>query len=397
MNAVIFVGTGDETSLIIGTFSGYLNSYYSGAPLSTGEEIPPDLRKFSGVPFGAPNACMCMAVVPGCQRLAAGGKGGLVQLYRVELEKGKACTLHMVCKIMSAGDITTVALDTGHESQLLAMGTDQRVVQLWAVQENVDGGGAVGELDRKRVLSSVAERLQDGTFLFAVRIWQFYCTAQVHSISLTADGELLAVGTSDCTEVYHITRKNNAQQRVATALAADRWSKTRSALQSGDLFKRALELKKAEAEAKKRAERMRLISAVREAIALGKEELEKLLAAGGSLVHHTAQREPDDRGSGAASACRRPPPPGERTALRSAPATKDRSPGSMRRITHAAEAKKLLRRAAFTVVVEPMLVLAPNAHQVRERIRALVGLESAKAVRARGRRLAEPAFVSLAD
>ena len=227
VNAVVFVGAGDETSLIIGTFSGYLNSYYSGAPLSTGEPIPPDTRKFSGVPFGAPNACMCMAVVPGCQRLAAGGKGGLVQLYRVELSAGKACTLHMVCKIVSAGDITTVALDTGQDAQRFAKGADQKVVQLWAVQENVEQGGAVKELDRKDVVSKVAERLHEGTFLFAVRIWQFYSTAQVHSLSLTANGELLAVGTSDCTEVYNIARKNNLRQRVATAQAADRWSKTR--------------------------------------------------------------------------------------------------------------------------------------------------------------------------
>ena len=41
----------------------------------------------------------------------------------------------------------------------------------------------------------------------ATQLEAFYCKAQVHGVSLTATGELLAVGTSEHTEIYQLTKR----------------------------------------------------------------------------------------------------------------------------------------------------------------------------------------------
>ena len=52
INGVCFCGTGTMTSVIIATFAGFVNSYYSNAPLEQGELPPADDRKYPGIMVG---------------------------------------------------------------------------------------------------------------------------------------------------------------------------------------------------------------------------------------------------------------------------------------------------------------------------------------------------------
>ena len=61
VNAIVFCGAGETLSLVVGTFSGFVNSYYSGVPLANDEPIPADDRQFPGVMFGNAQWVHCLA------------------------------------------------------------------------------------------------------------------------------------------------------------------------------------------------------------------------------------------------------------------------------------------------------------------------------------------------
>ena len=135
-------------------------------------------------------------------RLAAGGKTGLVIVYRVELLYSRACVLHPLCTLTGLGDAISVALDP--KAEFLVVGGDKKVVQLWTLRP-------VGLLDGASSPGTSAASARVVKKLHAENVLQFSCKAQVHGVSLTAagwytqsakrssDAYVVAVGTSDCT------------------------------------------------------------------------------------------------------------------------------------------------------------------------------------------------------
>ena len=78
VNAVVFLGSGEYTTITVGTFNGFINTYFTCVPLSNGKTAPPDEREYTGVPFSpkgtfAPRGVLCMATACGGTRLVAGG------------------------------------------------------------------------------------------------------------------------------------------------------------------------------------------------------------------------------------------------------------------------------------------------------------------------------------
>ena len=71
VNAIAFCGTGEMCSVVVGTFSGFVNSYYSKAPLANGEMAPADDRVYPGVPFGNMQWVHCISQASsGCMQRA---------------------------------------------------------------------------------------------------------------------------------------------------------------------------------------------------------------------------------------------------------------------------------------------------------------------------------------
>jgi len=182
VNAVSFLGTGDYTSLVAGSFGGVVYSFYSGYPLSDGSS--PRANSDMSVQFGEGQCVYCVATALGGTRLCAGGKAGLVTVYIVELRRAAAARLTEAFRFEAVGEVLSIAVDSSFT--ILATGGDQKVLQLWTLPTvHQDEMGRTSVVDA--LFSSVG---------------QFACRAQIHSVSLTGDGSMLAVGTSENTEVY---------------------------------------------------------------------------------------------------------------------------------------------------------------------------------------------------
>eukprot|EP00966_Prymnesium_polylepis_P228839 5295513-Prymnesium_polylepis.1 len=117
VNAVTFCGSGDLCSLVVGTLSGVVISYYSNTPLANGEAIPRDHRPPPELQFGNKQLVHCMAQADGGSRLAVGGHGGLVTVYSVELLRGRACVLHELTRFDAIGDVQGMAMN--HDASIL--------------------------------------------------------------------------------------------------------------------------------------------------------------------------------------------------------------------------------------------------------------------------------------
>ena len=109
VNAIQFCGRGEETSLIIATFGGFINSFFSGAPLSNGDKPPTDTRKYTGVE-GNKRAVYCLGTNPEGGLLIAGGTASIV-IFRCNLHRAVACELTEIAQVVCTGDVLSVALD----------------------------------------------------------------------------------------------------------------------------------------------------------------------------------------------------------------------------------------------------------------------------------------------
>jgi len=152
VNAVQFLGSGECSTLAIGTFAGFVNTYFTNVKLQGGQQPPKDERKFTGVPFGKPvRGVLCLASACGGKRLVGGGKGSLVVVFNVELKWAEAAKLQAMWQVDVKGEIVAVSLND--DATLLATGSDARVVQLWQLRSDKTQAFADIDSDNSGTLS----------------------------------------------------------------------------------------------------------------------------------------------------------------------------------------------------------------------------------------------------
>lgn len=219
INAVAFSGAGANARLIAGTFTSDLQMWRVE---NDGGEAECEL-KYGDIVF-------CMAVGADGTRLAVGGAKAHVAVYAIEFP---APTAQMSMEFAPRGpdaftanvremyrvplpgsaNVLSVALDL--DASLLVTAGEAKIVHVWDISEmpipdraprcnmvaspllasaGAKGGGG----------SSVTAPTPPAPAKFGRILSSFKCSSVVHSVSFTATGEHLAVGLSDCTEVYQL-------------------------------------------------------------------------------------------------------------------------------------------------------------------------------------------------
>jgi len=184
ISCITFCGRGSECSLVVGTFGGHLATYYSRS--ADNGEVDPENGKTTT--FGNLQYVHSVAEARGGKCLVACGKAGLVTMYRVELRHSRACVLHELVVFYAQGDTRGVAIDQA--ASLVATGGDQKIVELW------------------RTGFSSEQHIPTAPSVAAC----FTCKSQVHSVSLTANADHLAVGTSDSVEVFTVWIRSHSPE-----------------------------------------------------------------------------------------------------------------------------------------------------------------------------------------
>ena len=243
-------GKGTETSAIIATYAGFVNSYYSNAPLENGEAPPADDRKYPGIMIGEDTAqpVLSLGKCHEGRRLVAGSRNGYASVLAVKLHHARPCSLLKLCSVAPLGEVLSVALSP--KGQILATGGDKKVVELWPLSSLMGKGigeginpepgiarrkWSSGQIKRAGILACTtgswkaeSERASsdasiEGSSKNLMKVpdsgrvagaQKFACKNTIYGLALTAgscytcsaqrkDGALLlAVGTTDCTEVH---------------------------------------------------------------------------------------------------------------------------------------------------------------------------------------------------
>ena len=180
--------------LLAGTFGGIINAFDVSAGRDAGS------TKFGG----GGDAVHAMAIGAAGTKLAVGGKSKHIIIYNVALAEGGAAVLGALelteaARVTPMGTVLALAFDS--LAEVLAVGGEARVVQVWLVP-----GARPPPAPGTAAAAGAAGALLPGLDPGQPPLVQFSCASAVHSIALTASGETLAVGTSDLTELYHLHR-----------------------------------------------------------------------------------------------------------------------------------------------------------------------------------------------
>ena len=169
INASAFGSEGADVRLIVGTFTGMIIIFH----------IHSNREEYS-MKFDKGEAIMCMSTSRNSTRLAVGGKSLNIMLYALSLTKDDVgiSLLHA----FNAQGTGTLSISLNATGDLLAAGGESKIVQLWRIPP------AAADID--------SLELQP----FKIRT-----ASTIHSIALNAEGDALAVGTSDHTELYNVT------------------------------------------------------------------------------------------------------------------------------------------------------------------------------------------------
>ena len=222
INAIKCLGRGSNITIAVGTFSGNLRFY----SLLEGREL-------LAVRFESGSVVNCMACAVGDTRLCVGGQSGCIAVYQVDLHeadeeqdlavdalvKGTYICVRQLLTFHALGPVLSLAMP--ESGQIIVAGGESKIVELWSLHE-----GPLAEVppvragvwrswrssDRLSLVrssnsssklnaSSTAEE-SDLHERIEVRL---RCMTTIHSVALTADGDTLAIGTSEETELYTVT------------------------------------------------------------------------------------------------------------------------------------------------------------------------------------------------
>ena len=130
INAAAMGLEGDQTRLIVGTFSGWIRVYHV---MSGTEEH--HLR------FGDGASVQAMALAAQGTRLAVGGKASHIRLYALSLNT-HAVGMALLYAFKTHGN-STLSVSLDDDAKFLVAGGDSKVVQLWEVPDpNQESGGS---------------------------------------------------------------------------------------------------------------------------------------------------------------------------------------------------------------------------------------------------------------
>ena len=225
----------------------------------------PSLRHISLLPCVAQDV-FSIAVSASEHRLAAGGKSRNVVLYELRwgggesaggegapgegaarasaggaaasaegesaLAGGKLALVELL-RVRTAGPVLTLALDAAGE--LLATAGEAKAVQLWGLERLTAAASATAAATAARPEAGdsnlgaqprLGEAAPAGDAACRTPMSDdfdatFLCTSCVWSLSLTADGDMLAVGTNEHVEVYAIERLRAPAGAIVAAQSDD--------------------------------------------------------------------------------------------------------------------------------------------------------------------------------
>ena len=179
--------------------------------------------------FGTGDAVRAMAIARGGRVLAVGGKSTHVVVYAIRTpgsdalapmvwssreapsERAPCAEITEIGRVAPTGSTKEVGSNTvlsvalSADGTMLCAGGEAKLVQLWSLHNVVDGEGWCRP-----------SAPQEGKDTLAC----FRCNSIIHSLSLTARGDHLAVGLSDCVEVYQIERADEVDPETGGALHA---------------------------------------------------------------------------------------------------------------------------------------------------------------------------------
>ena len=200
INAVVLAGMGARTQVIVGTF----NSQIAMWPIPTvpdgggaSASQPPDVD----ISFGKTgDAVLCMAVGAQGTRLAVGGAKSRIALYAIEASsgaEGAPSAITQLYRVIPSGPpMPVLSLCLDRNATLLAAGGESKIVHIWDLPEKAPPVAA-NEGDASAVDA-------DGVPVGGAVVATFRCASAIHSVSMTANGEHIACGISEYTEVYEL-------------------------------------------------------------------------------------------------------------------------------------------------------------------------------------------------
>jgi len=202
INALALNGLNDDMKLFAGTFGGLVCVYDVTQRREMGS------CKFGGHDDKIFGAVLCLGVSAQGQTLAVGGASNNVCVFSVEYYTSqeendfgeRLCRMlpnHIILNTM--GVVLTLSIDD--RAELLVTGGESKVVEFWSI----------GTMRTGKKFPRLAK--PDNRFI---------CASTVHSIALNRSGTTLAVGTSEVTEVYEVSKlpqtkksgKSRSSQRV---------------------------------------------------------------------------------------------------------------------------------------------------------------------------------------
>lgn len=202
INAVVFAGVGSATRIIAGTFNAQICMWHIES-----QTAEPECE----LNFGN-DAVLCMAVGARGTRLAVGGAKSHVAIYALEVPRpsfdddgtppGKIVELYR-CAPHGTSSILSLAFD--REATLLVTGGESKLVHLFDLNQDLVDLSSVAVLPGADGMAPAPAAGADAPTRPPIKpLETFRCSSVVHSVSLTAGGDNLAVGLSDCTEVYQL-------------------------------------------------------------------------------------------------------------------------------------------------------------------------------------------------